>query len=71
MTHQENYNLSSNTIEEMTKNGLEAIPELVMYLIFPSNAGALFGQLRVWNGLIGESEDEPGLLKSFQTRITI
>jgi transposase-like protein len=33
MTHQENYNLSSSTIEEMTKNGLEAIPELVRVIL--------------------------------------
>ena len=33
MTHQENYNLSSSTIEEMTRNGLEAIPELVRVII--------------------------------------
>ena len=29
MTHLENYNLSTSTIEEMSLNGLEAIPELV------------------------------------------
>ena len=33
MTHQENYNLSSSTIEEMTLNGLEAIPELVRVIL--------------------------------------
>ena len=33
MTHQKNYNLSSSTIEEMTRNGLEAIPELVRVII--------------------------------------
>ena len=33
MTHQENYNLSSSTIEEMTRNGLEAIPELVRVIL--------------------------------------
>ena len=33
MTHQENYNLSSRTIEEMTRNGLEAIPELVRVIL--------------------------------------
>jgi len=33
MTHQENYNLSSSTIEELTKNGLEVIPELVRVIL--------------------------------------
>lgn len=33
MTHQENYNLSFSTIEEMTRNGLEAIPELVRVIL--------------------------------------
>ena len=33
MTHQENYNLSSSTVEEMTRNGLEAIPELVRVIL--------------------------------------
>jgi putative transposase len=33
MTHQENYNLSSSTIEELTRNGLEAIPELVRVIL--------------------------------------
>jgi len=33
MTHQENYNLSTSTIEELTKNGLEAIPELVRVIL--------------------------------------
>jgi len=33
MTHQENYNLSSSTIEDLTRNGLEAIPELVRVIL--------------------------------------
>jgi hypothetical protein len=33
MTHQENYNLSTNTFEELTRNGLEAIPELVRVIL--------------------------------------
>ena len=33
MTHQENYNLSSSTIEEMTRKGLEAIPELARVIL--------------------------------------
>ena len=33
MTHQENYNLSSSTVEELTQNGLEAIPELVRVIL--------------------------------------
>ena len=33
MTHQENYNLSSSTIEGMTGNGLEALPELVRVIL--------------------------------------
>ena len=33
MTHQENYNLSSSTVEELTRNGLEAIPELVRVIL--------------------------------------
>jgi len=33
MTHQENYNLSSSTIEELTQNGFEAIPELVRVIL--------------------------------------
>jgi len=33
MTHQENYNLSSSTVEELTENGLEAIPELVRVIL--------------------------------------
>lgn len=33
MTHQNDYNLSAGTIEEMTRNGLEAIPELMRVLL--------------------------------------
>lgn len=33
MTHQENYNLSTSTVEEMTRNGLEALPELVRVIL--------------------------------------
>lgn len=33
MTHQENYNLSTPTIEELTQNGLEVIPELVRVIL--------------------------------------
>ena len=33
MTHQENYNLSTSTIEELTQNGLEVIPELVRVIL--------------------------------------
>ena len=33
MTHQNNYNLSTSTIEDLTQNGLEAIPELVKVLL--------------------------------------
>ena len=33
MTYQENYNLSSSTVEELTRNGLEAIPELVRVIL--------------------------------------
>ena len=33
MTHQENYNLSSSTVEELTRNGIEAIPELVRVIL--------------------------------------
>ena len=33
MTHQNNYNLSAKTLEELTHNGLEAIPELMQTLI--------------------------------------
>ncbi len=33
MAHQESYNLSSSTIEEMTRNGLGAIPELVRMIL--------------------------------------
>ncbi len=33
MTHQENYNLSSSTIEDLTRNGLKAIPELVRVIL--------------------------------------
>lgn len=33
MTHQENYNLSSSAVEELTRNGLEAIPELVRVIL--------------------------------------
>lgn len=33
MTHQENYNLSSSTIEDLTRNGLEAIPELIRVIL--------------------------------------
>ena len=33
MTHQNNYNLSAGTIEEITRNGLEAVPELMRVLL--------------------------------------
>ena len=33
MTHQENNNLSSSTVEELTQNGLEAVPELVRVIL--------------------------------------
>ena len=33
MTHQNDYNLSAKTVEELTRNGLEAIPELMQTLI--------------------------------------
>ena len=33
MTHQNNYNLSSETIEELTRNGFEAVPELLRVLL--------------------------------------
>ena len=33
MTHQENYNLSTSTIEDLTRNGLEAIPEMVRVIL--------------------------------------
>ena len=33
MTHQENYFPSSSTIEELTRNGLEVIPELVRVIL--------------------------------------
>jgi len=33
MTHQENYNLSTSAIEGLTRNGLEAIPELVRVIL--------------------------------------
>jgi putative transposase len=33
MTHQNNYNLSGKLIEELTKNGLGAVPELIRVLI--------------------------------------
>lgn len=33
MTHQNNYNLTTSTIEDLTRNGLEAIPELVKVLL--------------------------------------
>ena len=33
MTHQEDYNLSTSSIEELTRNGLDAIPELVKVLL--------------------------------------
>lgn len=33
MTHPNNYNLTTETIEEITKNGLEAVPELMRVLI--------------------------------------
>jgi transposase-like protein len=33
MTHQENYNLSSSTIEDLNRYGLEAVPELVRVLL--------------------------------------
>jgi len=33
MTHQKNYNLSTSTIEDLTRNGLEAIPEMVRVIL--------------------------------------
>ena len=33
MTHQNNYNLSAGTLEEMTRNGLDAVPELMRVLL--------------------------------------
>jgi transposase-like protein len=33
MTHQNDYNLSSSTLEEITRNGIEAIPELMKVLL--------------------------------------
>jgi putative transposase len=33
MTHQNNYNLSTGTIEEITRKGLEAVPELMRVLL--------------------------------------
>jgi putative transposase len=33
MTHQNNYNLSAGTIEELTRNGFEAVPEMVRVLL--------------------------------------
>ena len=33
MTHQNDYNLSSGTLEEITRNGIEAIPELMKVLL--------------------------------------
>jgi transposase-like protein len=33
MTHQNNYNLSAGTIEEITRNGLDAVPELMRVLL--------------------------------------
>ncbi len=33
MSHQENYNLSSSAIEEMTRNGLKSLPDLVRVIL--------------------------------------
>lgn len=33
MTHQNNYNLSAGTIEEILHNGLDAVPEMVRVLL--------------------------------------
>lgn len=33
MTHQNNYNLSTGTLEEITRNGLDAVPELMRVLL--------------------------------------
>jgi hypothetical protein len=33
MTHQENYNFSTSMIEELARNGLEVIPELVRVIL--------------------------------------
>ena len=33
MTHQNDYNLSAGTIEEITRNGLDAVPELMRVLL--------------------------------------
>lgn len=33
MTHQNDYNLSASTLEEITRNGLDAIPELIRVLL--------------------------------------
>ena len=33
MTHQENYSLSTSTLEELARNGLKAIPELVRVIL--------------------------------------
>jgi putative transposase len=33
MTHQNNYNFSARTIEEITRNGLDAVPELMRVLL--------------------------------------
>ncbi len=33
MTHQNDYNLSTGTIEEITRNGLEAVPEMLRVLL--------------------------------------
>lgn len=33
MTHQNNYNLSTGTLEELTRNGLDAVPELMRVLL--------------------------------------
>jgi len=33
MTHQTDYNLSAKTLEELTRNGLEALPELIRVLL--------------------------------------
>jgi len=33
MTHQEDYNLSSDVIEELTQNGINAVPDLLRVLL--------------------------------------
>ncbi len=33
MTHQTDYNLSTNTLDELTRQGLDAMPELMRVLL--------------------------------------